>query len=902
MAQNLQLTNLCGTVFRKGNIVFTSDGNSLLSPVGNRITMFNLIENTTVTLPFENRRNIRRLALSPDNVLLVSIDIEGQAILINLARRVLLAHFGFGDVVRDIAFSPNGKYIAATHRRQVQLWRAPSVERQFKPLELVRVFSGNYDDTTTVSWSSDSKFILVGCKAMNVKMFAVHNTKHFTPLTMSGGHRAPIIGAFFGRDPEFVYTLSKCGVLNVWYWNRNTENSDDDDDEPNTKRSRVQDSDDKDKLKTKTKSVSKNDAKSLFIAKFGRLVLQDKHFVKKDHQKVECVAFNRERNMLVVGLESGVFSLYELPTTAGSSLSLIHSLSVSSQRITTVGINASGEWLALGCAKLGQLVVWEWQSESYVLKQQGHSTDMMCLSYSADGQTVATGGRDAKVKLWNAVTGLCYVTFSDHSQAVTSVQMAHNKQALFSASLDGTVRAYDLIRYRLFRTFVTPEPAQLTHVAADPSGEIVCATAQDTFEIFVWSVQTGNLVDVLSGHEGPVSCIAFNPINGKLASSSWDKTVRVWSVFEGNKHSTEEWQHSSDVLWLAWSPDGSQLCSATLDGQLWFWDSSSGNVIDSIDCRHDAETGRRQIDMSRQSIVRHFSYVSYSVDGSMVLAGGHSKYVCLYSATDDHNMLERFQISHNLSLDGVVDKLNSTNEQKALAALSSDSDAEDIRKRSDRLPGVTTGEFSSRRVVPTVQAMGVQMSPSGNGFSVVSSEGLLVYGNDQTFYFDPTDLDIECTVQNIHKAIQKGQNSKALVMSMRLNEEDLMEIAYLAVRPADIPSVVESFPEVFVDRLLDFITSHLARTKQFELHLRWCHHLLFYKGAYIRSSAGKLLGKLRALHKTLASFDHDLSKICETNMYTMKYVMEMQAQIARDKPLDEVMVDGNNSDDNDGSS
>lgn len=46
---------------------------------------------------------------------------------------------------------------------------------------------------------------------------------------------------------------------------------------------------------------------------------------------------------------------------------------------------------------LGQLLVWEWQSESYVLKQQGHFNSMVSLAYSPDGQYIATGGEDGKV-------------------------------------------------------------------------------------------------------------------------------------------------------------------------------------------------------------------------------------------------------------------------------------------------------------------------------------------------------------------------------------------------------------------------------------------------------------------------------------------------------------------------
>lgn len=42
----------------------------------------------------------------------------------------------------------------------------------------------------------------------------------------------------------------------------------------------------------------------------------------------------------------------------------------------------------------------------------------------------------------------------------------------------------------------------------DSSGEFVAAGGQDVFEIFLWSMKTGRLLEVLSGHEGPV--VSFN--------------------------------------------------------------------------------------------------------------------------------------------------------------------------------------------------------------------------------------------------------------------------------------------------------------------------------------------------------------------------------------------------------
>eukprot|EP00959_Pyramimonas_sp_CCMP1952_P101373 2120625-Pyramimonas_sp.AAC.1 len=77
----------------------------------------------------------------------------------------------------------------------------------------------------------------------------------------------------------------------------------------------------------------------------------------------------------------------------------IHTLSVSRERVSTVAFNESGEWLALGCATLGQLLVWEWRSETYILKQQGHYFDVNHVAYSQDGALVATAADDTKLKV-----------------------------------------------------------------------------------------------------------------------------------------------------------------------------------------------------------------------------------------------------------------------------------------------------------------------------------------------------------------------------------------------------------------------------------------------------------------------------------------------------------------------
>ena len=53
---------------------------------------------------------------------------------------------------------------------------------------------------------------------------------------------------------------------------------------------------------------------------------------------------------------------------------------------------------------------------------------------------------------------------------------------------------------------------------------------------------------------------------------------------------------------------------------------------------------------------RYFTSIVYSADGTCLLAGGNSKYVCIYEISQQI-LLKKFQISFNRSLDGVLDEV-----------------------------------------------------------------------------------------------------------------------------------------------------------------------------------------------------------------------------------------------------
>lgn len=669
--------------------------------------------------------------------------------------------------------------------------------------------------------------------------------------------------------------------------------------------------------------------------------LLSRHFVKKGAKRIR--SGDVSQNLAVIGMSNGVFALYKLPEEMGEAesedfdkglfelrqnviderkelkkrkklsgddndsdkpqmqfigfteLNLVHSLSVSAGALTDVKFNDTGEWIALASSHSGQLVVWEWRSETHVLKQQSHVLSSSAAAFSADGRAIATGSLDGRLKLWGVTTGFCAATFADHTAAVTGIAFA-GSDVVVSSSLDGTVRAFDIRRYRNFRVLVGPPPQrQFGCVAVDEAGDLVAAGCVDTFEVVVWSLRTGKVLELLAGHKGPVASLAFRPRRGTLASGSWDRTVRLWDMYE-RKGSCETLEHSKEVLAVTFRPDGREFASASLSGEITLWDAEKGTVTGTIDGGRDAAPGRSRDSRTLAPVRGHFQTLSYSADGRFLLAGAASKSVCVYIVAEGitPSLVDKHNVTRNQDFDGLRDELNSKN--VTVSGHNTDfvdhddeeaeSYGEAVIARGKSQPGAMSEALTKRKKLLKAEVKCVRYSPAGRMWAAVTQEGVLLYGEgayngQDEIQFDPVNLAVDITPKTAERALKERQFVKALMIALRLSERGVLNKVVEAVPAADVPGVLSSIPSVYFVRLVTLLAWRIENTPHIELNLLWARRLLLQQGGHAHDAAkdiGMVNTVLRSLHRVTTAQSKKVGPLADRNQHTLQYLTELSTR------------------------
>ena len=216
-----------------------------------------------------------------------------------------------------------------------------------------------------------------------------------------------------------------------------------------------------------------------------------------------------------------------------------------------------------------------------------------------------------------------------HTALVRKVLFTPDGQEVISVSWDKTIRTWDVASGEPLRVLRPPvglgEEGRLWDAALSPDGQFLAVGGWGIGEgrlglgwIYVLSMRTGRIEQVLKGHTDIVNCLAFaRRPDGRniLASGGWDRTARLWDLATGRCVVLGD--HGEPVRGVAFAPDGSRLVTASYDRTARIW-----SVADDRR-EHHAE-------LVLKGHAEGLLCVAWSPDGATLATGGLDRSIRLW--------------------------------------------------------------------------------------------------------------------------------------------------------------------------------------------------------------------------------------------------------------------------------
>ncbi|NJP08937.1 MAG: WD40 repeat domain-containing protein [Leptolyngbyaceae cyanobacterium RU_5_1] len=250
---------------------------------------------------------------------------------------------------------------------------------------------------------------------------------------------------------------------------------------------------------------------------------------------------------------------------------------------------------------------------------EGHeSNGIFGVSFSRDGQKIASAGGDRTIRLWSRAGKPLLNKPLLHGSKVWSVSFSHTGKGelLASGDANGKIYLWNSQDGSLQRKFPVKDRQQkdnaVLKLSFSPDDRLIAAAVYSDKAVEIWRVADGQLLKIIPQAMG-VTSVDFGADSQTVATAGEDGKIRIWRVSDSKLLKTLS--HNRLIYDIKLHRKG-MVVSGGEDEQVKIWRTADGQLLKSF---------------SNQDTVYG---VAFSIDGEFVAAGGAGKIVRIWRVAD----------------------------------------------------------------------------------------------------------------------------------------------------------------------------------------------------------------------------------------------------------------------------